>query len=310
MTGIKRLLAGFLAGLILFSCAAASGEDGIRDTVEIQESLVSREDDTDATLEDHLLLMWNLMQEKEVRNLLQIEDVQVITSEVLAKVLIWMIRNRPVTMKILTEFGVAEEDRRCIGTIWDSAERIQAAINQYLETEDGKSLADEFTVLKDDPEFREALEQFMAMLSSDEVRSLIASLTEPETSGTKAAHGAGPLEQIALDRALDENSFLGSLILKLLNILDQNGWASETLPALLQNENLWRFLLHLAGSSTELNSLINEEYEKLTSDPDVMAFAERTLSALAAVSERVRSLGSPVPDPEESTDEAAKEAAP
>ena len=73
MTGIKRWLAAILAGMLLFSCAAASAEENGRDTVDIQESLVTREY-TDATLEDHFLQLAQLVQKDEVRNLLKIED--------------------------------------------------------------------------------------------------------------------------------------------------------------------------------------------------------------------------------------------
>ena len=64
MAGMKRWLSGFLAGLLLFSWTAALGEGSRRDTVEIQESLVSREDDSEETLEDHIRILLKLVQEE------------------------------------------------------------------------------------------------------------------------------------------------------------------------------------------------------------------------------------------------------
>lgn len=134
MTGMKRRLAAVLAGMVLFSCAAAPAEDIGRDTVDIQESLVTREY-TDATLEDHFLQLALLVQKDEVRNLLKIEDVSTIATEVVWKVLVWMWHNRPVTMKILVEFGVSEPDLRNVEKLWDSAERIIDALRKHGESD-------------------------------------------------------------------------------------------------------------------------------------------------------------------------------
>ena len=310
MAGMKRWLAGFLAGLLLFTWTAALGEGSRRDTVEIQESLVSREDDSEETLEDHILILLKLVQEEEVRNLLQIEDVKTIMTEIVVKVLVWMIQNRPVTMKILTEFGVGETDLRCIEKIWDSADRIQAAADQYLLSEEGNSLAAEYNALANDPDFTEALKRLLNLLSSEDVRSLVNTLAAPEGSGTETMPGEGVLTQEALNQHLDDSSFLGSLLLKLMRVLEQGEQAAEALPALLENENLWRFLTHLTDSGTELNRIVMEEYNQLTADPEIAAFTGRTLSALAALAERVRSEAAPDPDSGEKPEETEKETAP
>ena len=308
MAGTKRWLAAFLAGVLLFFCAAAPAEGGGRDTVEIQESMVSREDSTEKTLEDHLFLLLELTQSEEIRNLLQIKDVQTIATEVIVKILIWMARNRPVTMKILAELGIGETDLYCIGELWDSAERIRAVIREYEASEDRISLAEEFQALSEDPEIRDILEDLLRIFSSVDLLSLIRSAAEPDASGEASVSAEGPLAQKLQDRNLDENSFLGSLLMELMRTLDQNGWEPESLTVLLQNENVWRFLRHLAFSSAEVNLAFLQEYRKLSADPKVKAFVRRTFDACTALTEKTLHPDPPVP--EESAEEAPKENTP
>lgn len=277
MTGIKRRLAAVLAGMVLFSCTAASAEDIGRDTVDIQESLVTREY-TDATLEDHFLQLALLVQKDEVRNLLKIEDVSTIATEVVWKVLVWMWHNRPVTVKILTEFGVSEPDLRNVEKLWDSAERIIDAIRKHGESDRGKQLSAKADALLSDEEFRKSMDSLQVLLTSEDVSSVLHALQEVAESD-RTDWKKGPLTEAALEREINRTGFTGSLLLSLFEALDQSGWARESLPGLLTNEKLWQFLLDLAEGDEELDRVFREEVLRLTEDPEMNAFLQRTLSA-------------------------------
>lgn len=308
MTGFKRWLAGLLAGLVLFSWSAAPAEGSGRDTVGIQESLVSREDTPSLTLEEHLQLILDLLQKEEVQHLLKIEDVSKITTEVVWKVLAWMISHRPVTMEILREFGLAEADRACVGKIWDSADRVAGAVREYEKSEEGIELQAAAHALLNDPDFRDSLEDFLAMISSEDFREILDSFRNAAASGPEEVPGNGPLTQAAMDKHLDSGSFLGTLLLDVLGMLDRSEWARESLPALLTNDNLWALLLLLTNGSAEVNDAVANEIRLLSEDEEVYAFAERALSASSSLVKELRRLGGTVPD--ENPDEIPEETAP
>ena len=199
MTGMKRWLAAILAGMVLFSCAAASAEEAGRDTVDIQESLVSREGEQARTLADHLLELTALMQREEVRNLLKIEDVSTITSEVISKILVWMWENRPVTMKILAEFGVSESDRRSVEKLWDSVHRLSAAFRNYEASEQGKQLKADADALMSDPAFKQSVYDLQVLLTSEDLGSIVDAMQEVSESG-QANRTEGPLTKAALEQ--------------------------------------------------------------------------------------------------------------
>ena len=130
---MKKWIAGMLAILLRQSgtLAAAQESQGLTDA-EIQESMKTREEEKPQTLSSSFRLVAQLLQNEDVRGLLQIQDVKDLMNEGAFKILLWMLQNRSVTMKILKELGVGKEDRKCIGKIWDSAERIWAAKNSWL----------------------------------------------------------------------------------------------------------------------------------------------------------------------------------
>ena len=279
MTGIKRWLAGLLSGMIVFSGISISAEDTGPDIVEIQESVVTREGEDAGTLEDRILQIAELMQTEQIQNLLKIEDVKTISSEVIWKALVWLAQNRPVTMKILAELGVEEADRRCIEKLWDSAEKISDAVQEFQDSEEGKKLTEDAEALRNDPEFLEAMKNLQALLTSDDVDSIMDGIQETVESGRAAGHGDGSLTQEALDRQLDRTSFVGSLLIRLLAVLDESEWARDSLPDLMNNENFWLFLLDLSEGDKTLDQTIQKELGKLAEDPEIDPFIRRTISA-------------------------------
>ena len=84
MMGMKRCLAGLLAGVILFPGIAAVAEE-TDSTVKIQESLVSREETEDTSLRERLFQIAELMNTEEVRALLNIDDVKTFSTMLSSK---------------------------------------------------------------------------------------------------------------------------------------------------------------------------------------------------------------------------------
>ena len=278
MTGIKRRLAVMLAGMVLFSCVTAPAENTGRDTVGIQESVVTREGETAGTLKEHFLLLAQLAEKEEVRNLMRMEDVSTIANEVVWKVLVWMARNRPVTMKILAELGLAESELRNVGKLWDSAERVYAAFQEYSGTEQGKRIITDLDALLNDEVFTKSLKSLQALLTSEDLGNILTALKEV-TESDRTGWTEGTLTKEALDRNVDQTTFTGSLLLALFNVLDQTGWAMESLPDLLMNENLWRFLKDISEGSEELDRTMQEEFSLLAEDTEMTAFLEQTFFA-------------------------------
>lgn len=291
MTGFKRWLAALLAGILVLSGGAVFSEgtgSTARDTADIQKSLVSRES-SEQTLEQHFLQLMELLQREEVQHLLTIEDFSTITTEVVAKVAVWLIENRPVTMKILEALGICAEDRHCVEKIWDSAERIDAAGQAYIQSEDGMKLRDEAKALTEDPDFQETMKEIADILSSEEMGNLVtgfldSALESGETLLSGAALLAGetlPLDDLLADvvrkNLEDHMSYSGKLLLELTEFLDDTEWAREPLRKLAANEKLRTLLAHLTRLDAGLDRVLEEELSMLAEDQDVKAFLERTV---------------------------------
>ncbi len=310
MIRIKQWTAGLLSVILLFSFGTAAWtEETGQDTVDIQESLVSREGETsDKTLPEYLKMFTELSQNEEVRSLLQIREVTAVASEVIWKVLVWMVDNRPVTMKILAELGLEEADLRCVEKLWDSGERIADAVSAYAQTEEGKKLVRDYEALIRDQEFRKSLDDLSTLLSSDDLGEIIDAIQETVEEGAKTGHEDGAITQEALNRQLDRTSFMGALLFSLIHVLEKSEWGRNFTTNVLQNENLWAFLSDLAGGNKNLDRTIREEMQQLSGDPELTAFIERTIYAVFVLKNELFSLKTEDPSAGESAEITTEEA--
>ena len=304
---MKKWLAVLLSVMILFSgslCLAESTEP--KENADIQETVVSVEGESLGTLSENIRFLKDLAQNKEVRELLGMEEVKTVTSEIIWRILIWLYQNRPVTMKILAELGVKESDRRCIEKLWDSADRIGEALMNHSQTEDGRQLQAEAEAVKNDPELQESLVNFQALATSEDLTVILDTLSEAvkaETAEKKNPDGA--LTKEALNRNVDQSSFIGKLIIEALTVMDRSEWARKSVPKLLKNENLWRFLAHLSGGNSELDRVFREEFVLITSDPEINVFFKQTMLEARAL---YRALADPETDsPETAGNEKTSE---
>ncbi len=284
---MKRWFAGLLALLLLFSGAAGLAEEPGMSTADIQKTVTSQEGETTGTLAENLEFLVRFIQNEQVRSLLKMDDFRDVAVDIVWEALVWMVENRPVTMKILTEVGVGEADRNCVEKLWDACNRISAAVEEYKASEDGQRLAAEYEALRTDPDFRESLENMRDMLTSENITELSGAVWSALEESTGDFKEDGELTREALKREMSQTSFVGSLLMELLGVLQQSKWASVSLPKLLRNEPFWVFVLHLTNGNEALDSLIQGELRALSEDPEMRSFVDRTLEALFTLGSQI-----------------------
>ncbi len=305
---MKRWFAGFLAVILLITgCAAAAEEVPGAEAGDHQESAAPAAGSASGTLAEDLKLVQILLEDEDFRNLFLIEDVRDVTTEIVLEILKWMIENRPVTMKILAELGIGEDDRNSISTIWDSAERISEASRTYYESEDGKQLMAEFQSLQNDPDIEESLRNIWKLIQSEDMVSLMNAVADAVAQDLEGPKLDGPLTQQAIKERIDSKTYIGSLILRMLDVIEQCDWMQTSLPKLMENEVLWRFLAHLADRNAAMNGIVEEEMIALSKDPAVVEFVHRTLQVLGGVILKARDLAFQDEAPEENAGPAGTE---
>ena len=292
---MKRWAAVLMAVMVLCTGVPGLTESGRdqadrdQEIVDIQESMVTREGDSVGTLAENLAFLKEALQDEEIRNLLQIQDVKDIANEIVWKVVVWLYENRPVTMKILAELGVKKSDRHCVEMIWDSYDRIAEAYKLYMETDEGRLLEEKAVTLSKDPDILEAGQNFINMLTSNNIKYLLEQIEETVKEGAQQKHEQGQLTQMALDRQLNRTSFIGSLTIKLLHFIEESDWARESVPKLLQKEDLWTFLTLLSEGSVELNKVVQQETMTLMEDTEMKGFIQRTADEALLLSRELES---------------------
>ena len=276
-----RSLTAVLLSLVLLLTAplAALAEDpGIKENADIEESMVSGEGEAPGSLAQTFRIIQNLLKDEDMQAILKNEDVRTVTAEITFRVLMWLVQNRPVTMKILVELGISETELKSIEKIWDSSERVADAYKEYLDSEDGKQLMAEFEAVRNDPEILGCVTDFRDLLTSGDLKLLLVTLKDfsRDTLADSVLYD-GPLSQEAEELNLERSDFIGKLIFEILHVLEQSDWAQSSLPKLADNKNLWLFLHHLSTGNPELNQLVRQEFVQIIDDEEIMAFLQKTL---------------------------------
>ena len=317
---MRILTALLMAAVLSVMCLlpAAAENPSRRTDADIQESVVTREGEDNGTLAENLEQLALLMTREDVRSLMKIEDVGVITNEVIFRVLSWMLENREVTMKILAELGASEADLRSIEKIWDSGLRIKEAIREFEDSEAGRQIAADAAALRDDPAFMETLYAFADLATEENIRDSLEILSvimnpdpspAPEPTGEGGETPEGWLLQKARGQGLDLNSFSGEKISALLRILQDRSSFRDSLEKLLESKSLWSLLRTIVGEADNpLNSVFRQEWEILASDGEVRDFCLRTARGCRTALEKLKELNEKAAQAEESqqtTEEAA-----
>lgn len=252
------------------------------ENADIEESLISGEGEDAESLAENIRMVQNLLKDEDVQALLNNHEVISVASEISARILVWMVQNRTVTMKILAELGVRESELKSIGKIWDSWERISAACEAYMASEDGKQLLTEFGAVKNDPEIQACLKEYRDLLTSKDFDRFLDFLQKASREASREPATAnvshrGSLTQEAQEQHLAESGFIGMLISDIMLFLEQSEWAQDLLPKVATNKNLWTLLRHLSSGNSGLDHLIHQECFQLLNDDEVFAFLQNTL---------------------------------
>ena len=276
---MKRWIAWLLVPMLALSFlpgAAALAEEGVTDTAEIQESVVTREGERkEETLNDNLRLILNTFHSEEFQDLLKNPEVQDVLTEGGTAVGRWLLENRTVTMKILTELGVSERDRTVIDEIWDSADRLYTLELAYEQSEDGAQLAQELVTLKNNPAFIRFCQDYAKMLESEDLKAVLEGIQRTANEGS-ATENRELMDRFA-EEGIDRDSPLGNLILSVLSFSELNKEANESLALLMKERDFWIVVVHIANNRANLEELpILEETRRLLNNPDVMAFLTET----------------------------------
>lgn len=302
---MKRWIALLTALCMLCACALAGAEEetdpeklleDLMDIVEIEESMVTEENErmTAGTLGENLQFILKLLQREDVQELMRIQDVRDVLREVVYRAGAWLWENRGVTMKILTELGVEEQERTVISRIWDSAERIVNAEKECMQTEDGKLLLQEIEELKKDPACTRVIEDFLNLVQAKDVQTILKAMEttrgdiQDETTDMFMI-SAGDVIKNTEKAGGEINEADAEQIAWILNVIRRCSWAADGLQDLMRTEIFWKVVSHFFSSQFTLyNETILPEIRELTRDPAIADYLYRLAETMAAFANEVR----------------------
>ena len=293
---IRRAVALLLAGILAVGMTAAAAENpSARTDAEIQQSVVTREGEAANSFGSMLLQLVQLSLREDVQSLMRIEDFNKVMHEVVLRVLVWMFQNRDVTMKILLELGLTEEDLVAVGKIWDSGERVVDVIRNFKASEDGQALRESAAALESDPGFQKDLHELMDMVNEGTVSSALKTIDSLMQEGKdilqkEADPPAGVLSREAEKRHLDRESFTGRLLSETLRLMDLKAEVNGALLGIMSNENVWTVLLQITNGSKELDDVLREEFNRLSNDPDVEGLLHRAMDIVDKLVEKAKEM--------------------
>ena len=300
---MKRWIAGMLAVILLLLCGPAAAQDAMEQSdAEIQESMETREGERLGTLTENLGFLVRMLQDEDIQRLVKTEDVQALMNEGIAKLLVWMLQNRPVTMKILKEFGVGDRELRCIEIIWDSADRMAAAWSAYAETEDGKGLIADYEALKNDEAFITSVEHFFLMITDNDFSQLLDALMETLREAKTDAEGTVIDEAVTQQREKIET--VGALIGTLLKKIKDSAWAQDLVPLLTENEHLQRLIEHLSNKN-EADDIVIAELRDLAENRELADVIKQGAQGVVSLMKAIKGEWKDTKDNQTISEEAA-----
>ena len=296
---MKRLIALLTALLVLcsgLSVFAESGEraekDAVYDTVEIEERMVTDDSRMSAgTLAENIRLFLDLLESEDVRSLLKIDDVKDVLGEIVARTIIWLWQNRPVTMKILAELGVPEEEREAISVIWDSAERMEKQELAYLKTDEGKAFLRDLEELRKLPAFNRLLQEYTAMVKARDVNDFFSILRRVGDKNLAVPPSLTPedLKQLAESYGYQVTGVDAREMSDILAWMYQYTGVADSLAELAGEPVFWRVFFNLY--ERHLNpedGILAEEIAGLLDNSKVRDYLSRLVETAAATLHALR----------------------
>ena len=232
---MKRVLALILTFTLILSCisgalaenapegdsspAAEVSSEGTETAEEVpaeEESTASGENPVESEdegkknpnseMSENLKIVSALLNSEDFRHLLEIDDVKFLISDILAESVIWMLQNRPVTMKILAELGAAENDLKVINRLWDSETVIEHSVVDYLDEPDGQLLQEQANQLFGSSDFLQTVKDFTSLATSEDLQNLIQAFVDYDPEAESETETAEAAEAEAPERAGEEFS--------------------------------------------------------------------------------------------------------
>ncbi len=270
---MRRIIA-FLLMLSLLCGTGALAESTQQETADIQELVVTREDQ-EYTLQQQLIGFLDVLRSEELRELLNIQDVQEVVQMVVVDVVKWLLENRETTMKILAALDVTEYEREMVSRIWDSADCILAQIREYQETESGEMLREELLDLGRSTDWKTAVRDFAAMGSSQDLKDLLNECLICLVQ-IKIRNSTDPETVEAVIASQEKSVTPSDLASHLITFLKNSPWFQQSMPALLDNPLFSATVEHLFDVlESEQLGAVGEELRLLLDDAEVMDFISK-----------------------------------
>ena len=272
---MKRFALIFLAVSLLL-CGSSGAENAPMENADIQEQVITLED-AEYSLEEELTGLMNVLHSDEFRDLLNLRDVQDILQITIRGVGSWLLENRDVSMKILKELGIKENEQQMVSEIWDSADRIGEVIQVYAKTRDGQRLSKEFDALLASKEWKDVVADFIQLGTSKDFQNMFELLIRQVVQEGLIATGNYDEEQIA---EAHSNIPTEEVFEALMEIVDQSQWSQKSLAALMQSELFRTTFQHLCDAmASEEMEAVRLELIRLLRTEEIPHFASRVITA-------------------------------
>ena len=270
---MKKWLAWILIPVLAF-CFLPGGAAAEEENADIQETVVTREDQGEAsTASDDLMLLVTTLRSDEFKDLIRNPEVKDVISEVVTNLSVYLIENRPVTMKILEAWGLKEYELNAVGALWDSADRLYHLEREYEQTEDGEILFVELKTLIHNPVFIQFCDDYRRMLESSDLQVLLEGIRKAVQKGKMT--DSGEVAERFREKGISEDSIPADLMKAILSVAEMETDTRESLKLLLKEPDFWKVVNHVTGNQLKMDMApITEELNKLLENEDVMRFLQ------------------------------------
>ncbi len=264
---VKRLISLLLALLMVLPGIGALAEEEGKTNADIEETVITRDED-DTALTSNFELIRQVLTSEEFLDLMQQSDFRDIIEEIVPRLVLWLVTNRPVTMKILEKLDVPEKEREIIGTVWDSAEKIAKIEIDYWGSEEGTKLRESFDALMANEIFRKAAKGMAETMQSNDIQIILSILVQKLALNTLDEYVDEDLVREAKEQGFDGTDELLKAIGRLLLSVEKSEWARKYLPELLAQPEFRAFVQNLLEAhqgnalqevSDELQNLLQKE---------------------------------------------------
>lgn len=294
---VKRLISLLLALLMVLPGLEALAEEEGKTNADIEETVITRDED-DIVLTSNFELIRQVLTSEEFQDLMQLSDFRDILDEIIPRVVLWLVTNRPVTMKILEKLDVPEQEREIIGTVWDSAEKIAKIEIDYWGSEEGAKLRESFDALLANEIFRKVAKGIAETMQSNDIQIILSVLVQKLALNTLDEYVDEDLVREAKKQGFDGTDELLKATGRLLLSVEKSEWARKYLPELLALPEFRAFLQNLLEAH-QGNALqeVSDELQNLLQKEEVANYLGKLIKGILELSlDLVKNAGNGKPE--------------